>query len=156
MRIVECWLQDFVCDQLGNRVGHSHIEPQLAGAGSQADRVHQLPAGGENLVRVAHDELAGLGQDEVPSAALEQLVTKRLFQQLDLRADRGLGDVQGLRGFADTAFASDCPEIAKMMKIESIHGKIDSIGKSYRSDPIVVLDRAQARTIMRASGDGAR
>lgn len=100
VRVVECGFKDFEGDQLGNRIGDADVEPQFADAGSLADGIHQLAVGGEDLVRVGHDELAGFREDLVAAAALKEFYSQRFFEQADLRADRWLRDVEigaGLR-----------------------------------------------------------
>ena len=58
--------ENFEGDQLGKRVGHTHIQPQRAAPRPLLDHGQELATGRENLVRIAENNLAHLIGDEIP------------------------------------------------------------------------------------------
>ncbi|MCY1236454.1 hypothetical protein D9M72_491090 [compost metagenome] len=100
-----------------------------------ADRqppAHRVMHGIDGVLQVAHAVEDALGQRQQRSAirsqrqagggAFEQLDAPRRLQRLELEADRGLGQVQALRGAGQIAFACDGDECAQMVEVQGNEG----------------------------------
>lgn len=132
---LESRLQNLESHHLRERVGQADVQTQRALPRPLPNRVHQLAPGRENLIRVAEHQVSLFGENEVASAAPEKLIVERLLEELELRADGRLRDVQFFGGFPHAASFGDHPEVAEVMKIEEFHAET-YIAKSYRSNRI--------------------
>lgn len=65
--------------------------------------------------------MARLGQRKGASSTSKKFFIEHTFQRRDLRANGGLGDVQFLRRFPQSAFFGDDPKVSQMMVIQEIH-----------------------------------
>jgi hypothetical protein len=117
-----------VHEHLGQRVGHAHGESQRLPAGPVVEGVLQLPAEGEDLVGIAVDHPAGVGEGERFAGAVEERRLERLLQGPDLRAHRGLGEVEPPAGLRDAALADGGPEVEEVVVVEPVHGPLREKG----------------------------
>jgi hypothetical protein len=62
--------------------------------------------------------LTGISQRQTAAGATKKFFTEYTFERLNLRADRGLGDVEFDCGFGEAAFLGDCPKIAQVVVIQ--------------------------------------
>ena len=78
---------------------------------------------------------ADLGQHQAPGFALEQGFTQVMLQQLDLFADRGLGQVQFLRGMGETQMPGGCFEGTQPCQMGKSPGAHDQL--MHNSDSVI-------------------
>src|SRR5262252_1364784 len=112
------------------RIGEPDVEPRRPAGRPAAQRVLQFAAEREDLVREPVHGLADLGERDAAPGALEQLLTERVLERVDLLADGRLGQPQLLRSARHAAFARDRPEVAEVMEVEPIHTLAGYIGIS--------------------------
>ena len=110
-------LEHLVGDQLRHDHGHAHRQPRRA-RGPALHGLLQLAAEAEDLVRVAVDGAADVGEDHGAPGADEQLLPERLLQLPELAADRGLRDVELLARPRHAAFADHRPEMEEVVMVE--------------------------------------
>jgi hypothetical protein len=109
-------------DRLWQDVRDADREPQgPLGAAAALERLHQLGAEAEDLLRVAVHDAASLRQDDVAPRTAEELLLQCLFEGPDLSAHRRLRDVQPLAGSGHASFARRRPEIAQVVVIQPFH-----------------------------------
>ena len=70
---------------------------------------------------VTVNDAADVGEHERAALALKETLAERLFQHLDLRADRRLRQPQLLGGPRDAALPHDRPEVEQVMVVQRIH-----------------------------------
>ena len=117
---VEGRLEYLVGDQLGHDHGHSHRQARRL-RDPALHRLLQLAAEGEDLVRVAIDGAADVGEDHRATGANEQLLPEGFLQLPELAADRGLRDVELLARPRHAAFADHRPEVEEVVMVERVH-----------------------------------
>ena len=83
----------------------------------------------QHLQRLFVEHAAGLGQGNRPALAREQAHAQLFFQQLDLAAERRLGDMQFFGGAGEVALARHGDEIAQLSQV---HIGRNPIFKRYR------------------------
>ncbi|CAM2175209.1 conserved hypothetical protein [Burkholderia latens] len=91
----------------------------------------------ENVPCIAQEALASRGQPHLPAAALEQCNAERMFEQLDLPAQRRLCHEEPLRRATEMQFLGHRDEAAQLVQFNhSIFGSINSLLMldAYRSD----------------------
>ncbi len=81
----------------------------------------RLPLRPHRAVGRDADHLAARRQGQPAPAAHQQPLAQRRFQRLDLRADRGRGEIQDFSGTGHATFAGHGPEIEQMMIVEPVH-----------------------------------
>lgn len=118
LRQVKHHVEQTVGDQLGHHHRRPHVQPQDTIGGQAAERGQKLTPRCKHLVRVLENRLAHLGQLQLAARPVEQLAGERFFQLADLRADRGLGEMEPLAGVRDAAVADHHPEIEKVQEIQ--------------------------------------
>jgi hypothetical protein len=96
--------------QFGHGLRNVHHQAQWADTRSTLDGVDELASQAEGLVRVAVGDLPDLGQHQAASLFLEQAFAERAFELFDLRADRGVRELQSLGRARHAALAHDQPE----------------------------------------------
>src|SRR4029077_19414448 len=95
----------------GPLAGDAAREAQRPASRASADRVGELAADREDLVRIAVDEAADVGELESSADAVEELLAEVLLEHPQLAADRRLREAQlGARG-GDTAGPRHRPEV---------------------------------------------
>jgi hypothetical protein len=115
-------LEYLVGHQLRHDHGHSHRQTRRVGD-PPLHRLLQLTTEGEDLVRVAVDGMAHVGENDGPPGANEQLLPECLLQLPELAADRGLRDVELLAGPRHAAFADHGPEVEEVVMVERAHAR---------------------------------
>ncbi len=143
---VEGRLEDLVGDQLGHDHGHSHREARRL-RDPALHRLLQLAAEGEDLVRVAIDGAADVGENHGAPGANEQLLPEGFLQLAELAADRGLRDVELLARPRHAAFADHRPEVEEMVMVERDPRPDDTSKRAYGTPPKQVLDRVDASSL---------
>jgi hypothetical protein len=118
---VEGGLEEALGDELGDNVGDADGEAELLTGGDAVDDVLELVAEAEDVIGVAQDGAADVGEDEAAALSLEELVAERLLEELELGADGGLGEVELLAGLGDGAGAGDGPEVEEVVVVEPAH-----------------------------------
>jgi hypothetical protein len=126
-------LEQPVGHELRNRIGDADGEAQRAACGPAAHRFRKLAAVGEDLVRVAVDGAAHVGQHERTPAALEEGLPELPFELTDLGADRGLREPQHGRGAGDAPLPGDVPEVEQVVVVEPLHGGVPLADRSSGS-----------------------
>ena len=93
-------LEQPVRDDLGDFIGDADLEAHRPAGRPILQRVHQLAAEAENVVGIAKDDAAHVGEHEVASRSLEQLFAELIFEDADLPADRRLREAAAPRSRA--------------------------------------------------------
>ena len=110
-----------VRDGLGNHVRDAHHESDRASDAASLDRTEKLASEPENLVRVPEGDAADVGEHEPAPFATKELLAKDLFEPVDLRANRGVGEPQLLGRTGDAALFRDDPEVEQVVVVEPFH-----------------------------------
>ena len=121
--VMESRFQNLERDQLRQRIGDPDIQPQCSFTRALLHRVHQFSSGREDFICVTEDEMTGLGEGQVASAASEKFFAQRLLKEADLRADRRLRDVQSRGCLSNATFSGDHPKVTQVMKIQVFHSR---------------------------------
>ena len=111
---------------VGDQLGHDHGHPHRQACRSRDLALHgllQLAAEREDLVRVAIDGAADVGEHHGASGANEQLLPESLLQLPELAADRGLRDVEDLARARHPAFADHRPEVVEVVMVDEVHAQ---------------------------------
>ena len=81
---------------LGSTFGDAHHQPEGPARGAPLERLLELPAQDEDLVRVAEGQAARGREPLAPARLLEEPLPQTLLQLADLGAEGRLGEVQAL------------------------------------------------------------
>jgi hypothetical protein len=65
--------------------------------------------------------LTGVSQRQTAADATKKFFTEHTFERLNLRADRGLGDVEFDCGFGEAAFLGHRPKVTQVVVIQEFH-----------------------------------
>src|SRR5262249_14092541 len=106
---------------LGAHVGHADVQPHRSAGGPAAYGVEQLLPKTEDLVGVAVDGAADVGEPEAPSGAYEELLAQPLFERADLPAERRVAETEDAPRRCQTALARDQPEIEEVVIVQPLH-----------------------------------
>ena len=74
-------LEQAIRDDLRDLVGDAHLEAHRPAGRPILERVHQLAAEAEDVVGIAIDDAADVGEDEVASRSLEQFLAELIFER---------------------------------------------------------------------------
>jgi CTP synthase (UTP-ammonia lyase) len=97
------------------------------------------PGGGAiRLLRVTQQNLAGLGQYNVRSSAIEKLDANIFLKRLDLEAHRGLCQIQLFSGFAEAALLGYGSENNQAKIVETRHKMIRTLSLCCSMDCQVI------------------
>lgn len=118
-------LNQAVRQQFRQRIADAQIQTHAA-AGTAFQHMSQLASQTEYLLRVVKYRTAGIAQHQFPALLDEQLAAHGLFENRQLAADSGLGQMQYFAGGTDAAVFGNDPKIVQMLVIDSIHGVITS------------------------------
>jgi hypothetical protein len=129
-------------DRLGNRIGDADGEQQALPCRLVARHLEQFIAKGEDLLGVAQNAPAGIGDLQAAAGATEQLDAQRFFEFAQLAADRLRGQVQLLAGASDRARFGDHPEITQVLVVECGHAS--SIIQKIRNYREIIFDLADS------------
>ena len=124
LRMLERGLQKPVHDPLRHHVGDPDCE-----AGGQPGRppLHRVPHLGperEDLLCVAVDDPAHLGERELAAGAGEQLLAELILEGMDLPAESRVRQAQHPAGARETAFPRDGEEVEQVMVVEPFHRSV--------------------------------
>ena len=119
-------------EQLRERIGHAHGEPQAAAGGAALHGLAEFATERKDFVSVAVDHPAGLGEHDRPTGAIEELGFERFLQGLDLPAHGGLGEMEKPAGLRDAPLAGRDPEIEEVVVVEPVHGGPPASSATHR------------------------
>ncbi len=150
-------LEQAIRDDLGDLIGDADLEAHRPPGRAILERVHQLAAEAENVVGIAKDDAAHVGEDEVASRSLKQFFAELIFEHADLPADRRLREPELLARARDGALARDGPEVQKVVVVEPLHKAVNSaysatVPRIYFAFSIVT-DKPLVAVIMGSTSD---
>src|SRR5205085_1715746 len=93
-------------------------------------------------VRVAEGNTSTVRQDQVATAASEQLLAQDLLEPMDLPADRRVCQAELGAGSRDASMLRDHPEVEQVMVIEPFHPDRSMSSFSNRDRDSVVISPA--------------
>ena len=67
--------------------------------------------------------MAEVGQYEIAAPPRKQLLAKSFFELVNLRADRGVCEMQLLTGAGNAPLLGDCQEVAQVMIVQASHAR---------------------------------
>ncbi len=108
-------------DRFRHRVGDADGEWQALARALVACRIEQFVSEREDLLGVAENAPAGVGQFEAASDPAEQRDAETVLEFAQLAADRLRRQVQLLAGAGDRARFGDGPEVTQMLVVERSH-----------------------------------
>ena len=119
--------QQPIGDQFRNDVDDPDGQAERAPRRPVADRIEQLAAEREDVVRVSVDDATDVGEHERAPLAAEELLAEHVLERADLRADGRLREPQLIRGAAHAALANGEPEVEQVMIVQPFHGSRESM-----------------------------
>src|SRR4029078_5793852 len=114
-------LEHPVNHRLRDHIGYADHEPRRLPRRPALQRVLELLAEREDLIGVAKGDAPAVGQNQVATAASEQLLTQDLFGPVDLPADRRVRQAKSGTGSRDASMLRDHPEVQDVMVIQPLH-----------------------------------
>lgn len=152
---VEGGLEEALGDELGDDIGDADGEAEVLAGGEAVDDVLELVAEAEDVIGVAQDGAADVGEDEAAALPLEELVAERLLEEFELGADGGLGEAEFLAGLGDGAGAGDGPEVEEVVVVEPAHARgLRGEGRDLTGKHTDGVGEDGGREAERASGGG--
>ena len=113
--------QQSMDNQLAQGVGDTDYQPEATPCAPASDGIGQLSAQRKDLVGIAIDRAASVGEHQRPAPAFKELGLERLLELLQLAANCRLGEVQPAAGCSNAALAGDGPEIEQVVVIQPVH-----------------------------------
>lgn len=105
-----CRLEQPIGDDLGDFVGDADLKPHRPPRRPISQGVHQLAPEAEDVVGVAIDDAAHVGEYEVAAGALKQFLAELLLEHANLSANGRLREAQLFAGARDGALSRNGPK----------------------------------------------
>jgi hypothetical protein len=106
---------------LRQHVRHADDEAHRPARRTVLHGVEQLAPQAEDLVGIAIDRAAHVGELEPAADALEELLVERVLQRADLRADGRRREAELVARAADAALACGEPEVEEVVVVQPLH-----------------------------------